>query len=74
MCKACRVRLKHSWDNNSWTFRGEELLGSVRDFEKGFYIRAQIESLGFFRSDLVLWMRGFDENTIYYEGQYHHTN
>ena len=50
---------EHSVGNNYWT--------KVRDFERSFYARTPIESPRFFRRDLALKVRGFDEDIVFYE-------
>ena len=39
----------------------------VRDFERSFYSRTEVESARFFKRDLVLQVDGFDEQTEFYE-------
>lgn len=39
----------------------------VRDFERSFYNGSEIESARFFRKDLALKVKGFDEEVIFFE-------
>ena len=46
---------------------GDNYWAKVRDFERSFYTGTPIESPRFFRKDLALEARGFDEDIVFYE-------
>jgi glycosyltransferase involved in cell wall biosynthesis len=46
---------------------GNSFLARVRDFERSFYSKTNIESARFFRKDLVLRAGGFDKGAVFFE-------
>jgi len=46
---------------------GNSFWVKVRDFERGFYAKTEIESARFFRRKLVVKVGGFDEEIVFFE-------
>lgn len=46
---------------------GRSFWVKVRDFERRFYASTEVESARFFKKELVLKVKGFDEDIVYFE-------